>query len=142
MYYLEVEDSFDSAHFLKGYCGKCKNIHGHRWSVLITIKSELLKVDEKYKGMICDFKEVKADLKKLIEKFDHKLIIEKNSISKEDLNILEKEFEIEIMEFRPTAENFAKFFFENMKYKYSNIESCKVYETPNNAVMYKDKNTN
>jgi 7-carboxy-7-deazaguanine synthase len=26
-----VEQSFNSAHFLAGYQGKCANIHGHRW---------------------------------------------------------------------------------------------------------------
>ena len=29
MYYLKTEHSFDSAHFLAGYEGKCRNIHGH-----------------------------------------------------------------------------------------------------------------
>ena len=31
MYFLKTEQSFDSAHFLAGYHGKCANIHGHRW---------------------------------------------------------------------------------------------------------------
>ena len=30
MYYLETEEHFDAAHFLKGYAGKCSNLHGHR----------------------------------------------------------------------------------------------------------------
>ncbi|MEF2600873.1 MAG: 6-carboxytetrahydropterin synthase, partial [Fusobacterium mortiferum] len=33
MYTLISEASFDSAHFLSGYNGKCKNIHGHRWTI-------------------------------------------------------------------------------------------------------------
>ena len=35
MYYLKTESSFDSAHFLKGYNGKCRNLHGHRWRVVV-----------------------------------------------------------------------------------------------------------
>lgn len=42
MFFLQVEDSFDSAHFLKGYEGKCRNIHGHRWKILIEVEGEEL----------------------------------------------------------------------------------------------------
>jgi len=31
MYGLKTEASFDSAHFLTDYYGKCENLHGHRW---------------------------------------------------------------------------------------------------------------
>ena len=37
MYYLTVENSFDSAHFLHGYDGKCSNLHGHRWRVVVDV---------------------------------------------------------------------------------------------------------
>lgn len=37
MYILETEQSFDSAHFLSGYKGKCSNLHGHRWRVVARI---------------------------------------------------------------------------------------------------------
>ena len=43
MYQLTIEHSFDSAHFLAGYQGKCGNIHGHRWRVLLVIQEEKLK---------------------------------------------------------------------------------------------------
>lgn len=33
MYILKTEQSFDSAHFLAGYEGKCRNLHGHRWKI-------------------------------------------------------------------------------------------------------------
>ena len=39
MYYLQTKASFDAAHFLWKYEGKCKNIHGHRWNVVAKIKS-------------------------------------------------------------------------------------------------------
>ena len=37
MYKLKTKASFDSAHFLKDYDGKCSNIHGHRWTVEIEV---------------------------------------------------------------------------------------------------------
>ena len=42
MYILKSEHSFDSAHFLSGYEGKCAHIHGHRWKVEVEVQSETL----------------------------------------------------------------------------------------------------
>ena len=42
MYILETEQSFDSAHFLSGYKGKCSNLHGHRWRVVARIAMDEL----------------------------------------------------------------------------------------------------
>lgn len=42
MYMLQSEASFDAAHFLKGYDGKCKNIHGHRWRIVVRISGDSL----------------------------------------------------------------------------------------------------
>ena len=59
MYYLTTEDSFDGAHFLKDYSGKCRNIHGHRWRVVVTIRCEELKTDIQQRGMCVDFSDLK-----------------------------------------------------------------------------------
>ncbi|NLE89434.1 MAG: 6-carboxytetrahydropterin synthase QueD, partial [Dehalococcoidales bacterium] len=29
MYLVNVERDFDAAHYLRGYQGKCENLHGH-----------------------------------------------------------------------------------------------------------------
>ena len=42
MYILTTKHHFDSAHFLKGYDGKCSNIHGHRWFIEVSVQSEAL----------------------------------------------------------------------------------------------------
>lgn len=42
MYGLQAEAHFDAAHFLTNYYGKCENLHGHRWRVVVTIESESL----------------------------------------------------------------------------------------------------
>lgn len=55
MYYLKTEHSFDSAHFLSGYEGKCGNIHGHRWRVIIEVKSQGLESEKQLRGMVVDF---------------------------------------------------------------------------------------
>ena len=55
MYILKSEHSFDSAHFLSGYEGKCSNIHGHRWRVVMEIMGEKLEKSGQIRGMLIDF---------------------------------------------------------------------------------------
>ena len=43
MYLIRSECSFDAAHFLKGYSGKCRNLHGHRWRVVAELKGECIR---------------------------------------------------------------------------------------------------
>ena len=140
MYYITTEASFDAAHFLKGYEGKCKNIHGHRWRVLVKIESDELLKNQQHNGMIVDFKELKNDLKELTEKFDHTFIFEKDSLKNELIELLKNEnFELREVEFRPTAENFSKYFYDNLANKGYQVAESMVYETPNNMASYCEK---
>ena len=50
MYTLKTEHSFDSAHFLSGYEGKCSNIHGHRWRVVMEIMDNKLEKEGQLRG--------------------------------------------------------------------------------------------
>ena len=132
MYIVKTEDSFDSAHFLARYNGKCRNIHGHRWRVVIEIAGENL--DD---GMVVDFTDIKAALKSLTDNLDHSLVMEKDTLKPQTYECLVDEgFRIMIMDFRPTAENFAKYFFDEIKNKGFNIKAAEVYETPNNCARY------
>lgn len=132
MYIVKTEDSFDSAHFLARYNGKCRNIHGHRWRVVIEIAGENL--DD---GMVVDFTDIKAALKALTDNLDHSLVMEKDTLKSQTYECLVDEgFRIMIMDFRPTAENFAKYFFDEIKNKGFNIRAVEVYETPNNCARY------
>ena len=51
MYQLTTHASFDSAHFLSGYEGKCSNIHGHRWKLEVTVQSETLEQTGQIRGI-------------------------------------------------------------------------------------------
>ncbi|HAR47096.1 MAG TPA: 6-carboxytetrahydropterin synthase QueD [Firmicutes bacterium] len=129
MHLITSESSFDAAHFLTNYEGKCKNIHGHRWRVVVTIKGELTN------GMLVDFGDFKKDIKDLCDYFDHSFIVEKGSLDKKLFDLLNEQFVLRVVEFRTTAENFSKYIFEEMSKKYSVKEVC-VYETPNNCARY------
>ena len=67
MYQLSVEQHFDAAHFLRGYRGKCEALHGHRFQVVVKIKSD--EVNDI--GIVYDFVELKQQLRDILARFDH-----------------------------------------------------------------------
>ena len=137
MYQLTTGHSFDSAHFLAGYDGKCGNLHGHRWRVLLTVQSETLREDRQQKGMCVDFAELKKDLRTELDALDHVLIIEQGSLRESTMKALQEEkFQVVEMPFRPTAENFARYFYELFTLKGYPVAKVEVYETPNNSAVY------
>lgn len=143
MYILKAEHSFDSAHFLAEYDGKCGNIHGHRWRVEIEVQSETLVKGGQLDGMVIDFGDLKKDVKEMLDSYDHALIIQEETMRKETLNcILEDGFNVIKVNFRPTAENFAAFFFKIMSDKGYNVKRATVYETPTNSAVYEESGVN
>ncbi|MGF6907075.1 6-carboxytetrahydropterin synthase QueD [Fusobacterium sp. PH5-44] len=137
MYTLISEASFDSAHFLAGYEGKCKNIHGHRWTIKVEICGDKLQETGSFRGMLVDFGDIKNELKKLADYLDHALIIEKQSINKNLFDALvESDFKVIELDFRPTAENFAKYSFDYFTEKGFIVKQTTVYETPTNFATY------
>lgn len=137
MYYLEAEQSFDAAHFLKGYQGKCKNLHGHRWRVVATVQGEALQAAGPETGMLLDFSTLKDALKALTEEFDHALLLEEGSLRPETLAALEaEEFRMVTLPFRTTAENLARYFYERLRQQDLPISQVAVYETPTNCAVY------
>ena len=74
MFELKTSASFDSAHFLSGYQGKCSNLHGHRWKIEVTVGQETLQEEGNYRGMVIDFGDVKHAVKALADSYDHAMI--------------------------------------------------------------------
>ncbi len=139
MYTLKTEQSFDSAHFLAGYNGKCSNIHGHRWRVVVEIWSDKLVEQGQLRGMVVDFGDIKADLQKITDYYDHALIVEEGSLKETTILALQDEgFRMIIVPFRPTAEHFAKSIYDQIKALGYGVRCVEVYETPNNCASYQE----
>ncbi len=137
MYRLITETEFDSAHFLKGYPGKCANIHGHRWRVICEIQGESLQHEGAERGMLVDFSTLKSALKTLADSLDHQLIYEAGALKPGTLAALAEEgFTLLALPFTPTAENMARHIFDAMRKQGFPVSSLTVYETPNNAAVY------
>ena len=65
MYGLKTESSFDAAHFLTDYHGKCENLHGHRWRVVAYLEQADLQTEGTHKDMVIDFADFKHALRDL-----------------------------------------------------------------------------
>lgn len=139
MYYLKTTAAFDSAHFLSGYNGKCSNLHGHRWTIEVKVKSEKLNTTGQCRGMIMDFGELKKAVRKLADSFDHAVICEEGTLKEKTIKAFSEEnFKLITVPFRPTAECFAKYFFELLSKENIPVKSVTVYETPENCAVYEE----
>jgi len=92
MYEVTVETGFSGAHMLRGYEGKCGNLHGHNWKVVVTAGSEHL--DQV--GMALDFAVLKKETRAILDQVDHTYLNEVFPFT----------------ELNPTAENIAKWVWE------------------------------
>lgn len=139
MYKLKTTATFDSAHFLSGYNGKCANIHGHTWTIEVEVRANSLITAGEKRGMVIDFSDLKKSVKALADRYDHTLIYEQGSLRESTLNALREEgFSLTELPVRPTAENFAKLFYEALS-KELPVCSVTVYETPQNCASYEEE---
>ena len=65
MYQISVEQHFDAAHFLRGYHGKCEALHGHRFRVVVKVKSSGVNDI----GIAYDFTDLKHHLGDILVRF-------------------------------------------------------------------------
>src|SRR5689334_11789476 len=90
-----IERNFSSAHQLRGYKGKCENLHGHNYKIEIFARGrELDNI-----GLLVDFVELKQAADDIVLFLDHKNINELPPFD-DELN--------------PSAENLARFILENI----------------------------
>ena len=69
-YKVSIERDIAVAHQLIHHKGKCHNLHGHNLKVIVEITASNLIADGSSKGMVIDF----GDVKRLIDKYDHKYL--------------------------------------------------------------------
>ncbi|MGX9134730.1 6-carboxytetrahydropterin synthase QueD [Rummeliibacillus sp. JY-2-4R] len=113
---VSKEFTFDAAHHLHCYEGKCKNLHGHTYRVVFGISGF---TDER--GLTIDFGDIKTIWKEKIEIYlDHRYL-------NETLPLM-----------NTTAENIVVWIYERMEealkqsymYKETRVEFVRLFETP------------
>lgn len=68
---ITKEITFDCAHMLSNYDGKCNNLHGHTYKLQVTLEGKT----SKNTYMVIDFNKLKSILDSAVmQKFDHAII--------------------------------------------------------------------
>jgi len=120
MYQIVVEQHFEAAHFLRGYRGKCENIHGHRYAVVVRLQTT--KLNEI--GLAYDFTDVKRHLSGILARFDHS--------SLNDIPPFDK--------INPSAENIASTIYGELKPRLAGepvvVSAVEVWENPQQGTIY------
>lgn len=120
MFEVSVEETFAAGHALRGYRGKCENVHGHNYRVQVTIEGAGLDSI----GLLVDFVEVKRLIRRVVEKLDHRFI---NEIPPFDT-------------VNPSAENLAKYFYDeigNGLVPSVRLGQIKIWETDITSATYR-----
>ena len=119
MYKISVEQHFDAAHFLRDYQGKCENLHGHRFKVVVTVEAgELNDI-----GLAYDFTELKRQLADVLASFDHTCLNDNPPFNK----------------INPSSENIAVTIYNSLKSQIPDkitISEVEVWESPQSHVTY------
>ena len=136
MFTLISEIEFDMAHFLSGYDGKCANIHGHRYKLVVKIQKEELIQEGQERGMVTDFNQVKRNLKIIQDLFDHKLVVEGNEEGKQLRDSIGGSYECFFVPYRPTAEEMSRDIFNRLTDLGLAVAEVELFETPTNRCAY------
>lgn len=120
MYQLFIEEHFDAAHLLRDYHGKCENMHGHRFKVVIRLKATKLQQN----GLACDFALLKRSLRETLARYDHAFL---NEITPFDI-------------IEPSCENIAATLYDELLPQFANLPvtltHVEIWETPSTGVSY------
>lgn len=127
--------TFETAHALYGYDGKCQNIHGHSYKLDVCVIGEPITDTSNVKcGMVIDFGDLKKIVKKeVVDVLDHAIMLNKNTPHIELAQDLKKaNHNVVLVDYQPTSENMVIDFADKIKSKLdSNLElhSLKLRET-------------
>ena len=116
-----IERNFSSAHQLRGYKGKCENLHGHNYRIEIYARGrELDNI-----GLLVDFGDLKAAADEVVRYLDHRNINELPPFDRE-LN--------------PSAENLARYILERVAAACGDervrVYKVRCFETPTSVATY------
>lgn len=67
------EVTFDSAHLLSNYKGKCENLHGHTYKLQVSVEAPL-QSEGNEECMVMDFNTLKKAIDYVTDAFDHAII--------------------------------------------------------------------
>ena len=120
MFEISAEYTFAAGHALRGYKGKCENVHGHNYKVQVTVAGDSLNSI----GLLMDFVDLRAAIKGLVDRLDHRFL---NDLPPFD-------------QLNPSAENLAKYFYDGLEPQVreqgNRVSAVKVWETDTTSATF------
>ncbi len=123
MFEVAVEETFAAGHALRGYKGKCENVHGHNYKVRVVLAGE--KLDQT--GLVYDFVELKQRIGEVVRSLDHRFLNDMPPFT----------------ELNPSAENIAKYFYDELTQRLAasangaRLREVTVFETEVTSATYR-----
>ena len=131
---------FDAGHRLPNHKSQCRNLHGHRYAIEITLSSEVIREDgASDDGMVMDFGDIKRIAnEKLIELWDHAFLVHRGDTVMVDFLAAISGHKTVVLDVVPTAENLVEVAFRILRDAYRDrfghvlkLARVRLYETPN-----------
>ena len=131
---------FDAGHRIPDHNSQCRNLHGHRYTLLITLVGTVIeKEGHSDNGMVMDFSDIKALAKThLVDLWDHAFLVYRHDTAVRHFLESLPDHKTVVLERIPTVENLARTAFDILKGVYQDryntglrLSKITLYETPN-----------
>lgn len=131
---------FDAGHRIPDHRSQCRHLHGHRYTIEITLAGEIIdRAGRPDNGMVMDFAEVKAIAKAhLVDLWDHAFLVFREDRKVVDFLASIPGHKTVVLDVVPTAENLAELAFRILDPLYRDtygnqlrLDRVRLYETPN-----------
>jgi len=137
MYKIERKFTVPIGHRLSKHQGRCFSFHGHNFTILVGVKSEVLDKND----MVMDFSALNAIVEGYIDNLDHCTLL---NITDEDIGNKLKELgsRVIFVNHDPTAEKLAETIYETVKvilermYPLVKMDYVTVYENEKSKATY------
>src|SRR5699024_1776044 len=129
--------SFETAHVLYNYDGKCKNMHGHSYKLFVTVKGTPIKdIENPKNGMMVDLGDIKKIVKsEIIDLWDHVVLVNGDSMHRNlGVDLETKGHKVIFCDYQPTCENMLYDIAEKIKNSLKgdvSLAYLKLHETEN-----------
>ena len=129
--------TFETAHVLYNYDGKCKNMHGHSYKLFVTVKGTPINdINNVKNGMVVDFGDIKKIVKEeIVDVWDHAVLLNALTPHKElGEDLAQKGHKVIECNYQPTCENVLYEIAEKIKNKlpsHVQLAYLKLHETEN-----------
>lgn len=131
---------FDAGHRIPDHKSQCRNLHGHRYTLEITLVGKVIEQEgSSDNGMIMDFSDIKALAKQhLVDVWDHAFLVYEKDAQVRDFLASMPDHKTVVIDRIPTVENLARTAWDILRVAYKDrygtglhLHKLVLHETPN-----------